>query len=42
MTVTIEGGKIASVTVGYNYATSGIGLMAINQLPAKIAYVLVI
>ena len=36
MTVTIEGGKIASVTVGYNYATSGIGLMAINQLPAKI------
>ena len=36
VTVTIEGGKIASVTVGYNYATSGIGLMAINQLPAKI------
>ena len=36
VTVTIEGGKIASVTVGYNYATSGISLMAINQLPAKI------
>ena len=36
VTVTIEGGKIASVTVGYNYATSGIGLMAIDQLPAKI------
>ena len=36
VTVTIEGGKIASVTVGYNYATSGIGLMAINQLPSKI------
>ena len=36
VTVTIEGGKIASVMVGYNYATSGIGLMAINQLPAKI------
>ena len=36
VTVTIAGGKIASVTVGYNYATSGIGLMAINQLPAKI------
>ena len=36
VTVTIEGGKIASVTVGYNYATSGISLMAISQLPAKI------
>ena len=36
VTVTIEGGKIASVTVGYNYATSGIGIMAINQLPVKI------
>ena len=36
VTVTIEGGKIASVMVGYNYATSGIGLMAINQLPSKI------
>ena len=36
VTVTIEGGKIASVTVGYNYATSGIGSQAINQLPAKI------
>ena len=36
VTVTIEDGKIASVTVGYNYATSGISLMAINQLPAKI------
>ena len=36
VTVTIEGGKIASVTVGYNYATSGIGLMAISQLPATI------
>ncbi len=36
VTVTIEGGKIASVAVGYNYATSGISLMAINQLPAKI------
>ena len=30
VTVAIEGGKIASVTVGYNYATSRIGLMAIN------------
>ena len=36
VTVTIEGGKIASVTVGYNYATSGISLMAISQLPATI------
>ena len=36
VTVTIEDGKIASVTVGYNYATSGIGLMAINQLPEAI------
>ena len=36
VTVTIEDGKIASVTVGYNYATSGISLIAINQLPAKI------
>ena len=36
VTVTIEDGKIASVTVGYNYATSGIGLMAIEQLPEAI------
>ena len=36
VTVTIEDGKIASVTVGYNYATSGISLMAINQLPEAI------
>ena len=36
VTVTIEGGKIASVTVGYNYATSGISLMAIERLPDAI------
>ena len=36
VTVTIEGGKIASVTVGYNYATQGIGSKAIEQLPDAI------
>lgn len=36
VTVTIEGGKIASVEVGDNAETDGIGSKAIEQLPAKI------
>ena len=36
VTVTIEGGKIVSVTVGDNRETEGIGSKAIEQLPALI------
>ena len=36
VTVTIEGGAIASVEVGENGETQGIGSKAIEQLPAKI------
>ena len=36
VTVTVEGGKIASVEVGENSETQGIGTKAIEQLPAKI------
>ena len=36
VTVTIEGGKIASVEVGDNSETDGIGTKAIDQLPEKI------
>ena len=36
VTVTVEGGKIASVEVGDNSETQGIGTKAIEQLPAKI------
>ena len=36
VTVTVEGGKIASVEVGENAETAGIGSKAIEQLPAKI------
>ncbi len=36
VTVTVEGGKIASVEVGDNSETQGIGTNAIEQLPALI------
>ena len=36
VTVTVKGGKIASVEVGDNSETDGIGTKAIEQLPAKI------
>ena len=36
VTVTIEGGKIASVEVGENSETQGIGSNAIEQLPSAI------
>ncbi len=36
VTVTVEGGKIASVEVGDNSETAGIGSKAIEQLPAEI------
>ncbi len=36
VTVTVEGGKIASVTVGDNAETAGIGSKAIEQLPEAI------
>ena len=36
VTVTVEGGVIADVTVGDNSETEGIGSKAIEQLPAKI------
>ena len=36
VTVTIEGGKVASVEVGENSETQGIGTKAIEQLPALI------
>ena len=36
VTVTVKGGKIASVEVGDNSETQGIGTRAIEQLPAKI------
>ena len=36
VTVTVEGGKVAEVTVGDNSETQGIGSKAIEQLPAKI------
>ena len=36
VTVTIQNGKIAEVTVGENSETQGIGSKAIEQLPAKI------
>ena len=36
MTVTVEGGKVASVTVGENSETQGIGSKAVEQLPEAI------
>ena len=36
VTVTVEGGKIASVEVGENSETQGIGSKAIEQLPDAI------
>ena len=36
VTVTVEGGKIASVEVGDNSETQGIGTNAIEQLPGAI------
>ena len=36
VTVTVEGGKVASVTVGDNAETQGIGTNAIEQLPSAI------
>ena len=35
MTVTLDDGKIASVTVGENSETEGIGSKAIEQLPEQ-------
>ena len=36
VTVTVEGGKVASVTVGENSETQGIGSKAVDQLPEAI------
>ena len=36
VTVTVEGGKVASVTVGENSETQGIGSRAVDQLPEAI------